>query len=87
MSRLIFRSTLVAATLVLVFDPLVAVAQETDSTEIPAGHSYHGEAFNEGPRQKAYLMQGTGNVSFPATTNSELTQKFLNQGVGQLHGF
>ena len=52
-----------------------------------AGHSYHGEAFNEGPRQKAYLMKGTGNVTFPATTKSDLAQKFINQGVGQLHGF
>ncbi len=52
-----------------------------------AGHSFHGEAFNEGPRQKAYLMEGTGNVTFPATTKSELAQKFINQGVGQLHGF
>ena len=23
-----------------------------------AGHSLHGEAFNEGPRQAAYLMDG-----------------------------
>jgi len=52
-----------------------------------AGHSFHGEAFNEGPRQKAYLMEGTGNVVFPATTKSEDAQKFINQGVGQLHGF
>ncbi len=52
-----------------------------------AGHSYHGEAFNEGPRQKAYLMGGTGNVEFPVTTKNEEVQKFINQGVGQLHGF
>ncbi len=52
-----------------------------------AGHSHQSEAFNEGPRQKAYLMGGTGHVSFPATTKSELAQKFIDQGVGQLHGF
>ncbi len=55
--------------------------------EILAGHSYHGDAFNEGPRQKAYLMGGTGNVSFPVTTQSKLAQAFINQGIGQLHGF
>jgi len=55
--------------------------------EILAGHSYHGEAFNEGPRQKAYLMGGTGNVAFPVTTSSKRAQAFINQGVGQLHGF
>ncbi|HEY2250108.1 MAG TPA: hypothetical protein VGH74_03565, partial [Planctomycetaceae bacterium] len=52
-----------------------------------AGHSYHGESFNEGPRQRAYLMGNTGLISFPATTASAETQQFINQGVGQLHGF
>lgn len=52
-----------------------------------AGHSYHGEAFNEGPRQRAYLMEGTGKVRFPVTTASPEAQKFFEQGVGQLHGF
>src|SRR4051812_33674655 len=51
------------------------------------GHSSHGEAFNEGPRQKAELMPGTGEVHFPVTTKNELAQKFIDQGVGQLHGF
>ena len=51
---------------------------------LPAGHSNHGEAFNEGPRQKAYLMGNTGNVTFPATCAKPLVQKFINQGVGQL---
>ena len=55
--------------------------------EVLAGHSYHGEAFNEGPRQKAYLMGGTGNVHFKVTTENEEAQKFFDQGVGQLHGF
>jgi tetratricopeptide (TPR) repeat protein len=52
-----------------------------------AGHSWHGETFNEGPRQRAYLMGNTGSVSFPVTTASPEAQKFINQGVGQLHGF
>jgi peroxiredoxin len=54
---------------------------------LPPGHSTHGEAFNEGPRQKAYLMKSTGNVHFPVTTKMEEAQAFFNQGVGQLHGF
>lgn len=63
-------------------------AQETDDlAEILAGHSYHGEVFNEGPRQKAYLMGGTGHVDFPVTTNNEEAQKFIDQGLGQLYGF
>ncbi len=55
--------------------------------EILAGHSYHGDAFNEGPRQKAYLMGGTGPVKFAVTTSHDEVQKFIEQGIGQLHGF
>ena len=60
---------------------------EDSLKEILAGHSVHGDAFNEGPRQKAYIMGGTGNVRFPVTTSSKEAQAFINQGVGQLHGF
>lgn len=52
-----------------------------------AGHSNHGEIFNQGPRQKAYLMPGMANVDFPITTSNEEVQKFFNQGVSQIHGF
>ena len=51
------------------------------------GHSYHGEAFNEGPRQSAYLMKGMGRVRFPVTTSVQEAQLFFTQGVAQLHGF
>lgn len=51
------------------------------------GRSRHGEAFDHGPRQSAYLMGGTGDVHFPVTTKDPLVQKFIDQGVGQLHGF
>lgn len=52
-----------------------------------AGHSYHGETFNDGPRQRAYLMGNTGAVNFPVTTGHPEAQQFVNQGIGQLHGF
>lgn len=58
-----------------------------ESEEILAGHSYHGKVFNEGPRQGAYLMKGTGDVHFPVTSAVEGVQDFIDQGVGQLHGF
>jgi peroxiredoxin len=51
------------------------------------GHSAHGEAFNEGPRQKAHLMEGMGKVRFEITTRNPEAQSFFTQGVGQLHGF
>ena len=51
------------------------------------GHSYHGEVFNEGPRQAAYRMGGTGNVHFPVSQLRGRLQDLFDQGVGQLHGF
>ena len=63
-----------------------APAAAAPATVLP-GHSMHGEAFNEGPRQKPYLMGGTGNVQFPITTRVPEAQQFFDQGVGQLHGF
>ncbi|MCC6231059.1 MAG: redoxin domain-containing protein [Verrucomicrobiales bacterium] len=47
----------------------------------------HGEAFNEGPRQRAQLMPGMPRIQFPVSTAHDLAQQFFNQGVGQLHGF
>lgn len=76
--------------------PVEAKKTDTDSDEktdedplkeILAGHSYHGDAFNEGPRQKAYLMSGTGPIKFEVTTSHDEVQQFIEQGIGQLHGF
>ncbi len=58
-----------------------------DADATVAGHSLHGEAFNQGPRQAAYLMEGMPKIHFPITTKAPLAQKFFLQGVGQLHGF
>jgi len=60
-----------------------ALAQE----ELQEGHSSHGEVFNEGPRQAAYLMSGQAEVHFPVTCTGSQPQAFFDQGVGQLHGF
>lgn len=57
------------------------------AAEPKPGHSMHGEAFNEGPRQAAHLMAGMPQVHFPVTTSSAEAQAFFDQGVGQLHGF
>ncbi|MEO8268617.1 MAG: redoxin domain-containing protein [Aureliella sp.] len=68
-------------------DSPVGDVDEGTRDDIAAGHSFHGEAFNEGPRQAAYLMPGLGRVDFPVSTTSQLAQRFINQGVAQLHGF
>lgn len=73
------------ATLALL--PALGQAEQDSQPLVAPGHSAHGEVFNEGPRQKAYLMPNTGKVNFPITTKVEEAQKFFNQGIGQLHGF
>lgn len=62
-------------------------AEEAASQDVAAGHSYHGEAFNEGPRQAAIMMPGMAPIEFPTSTKSEVAQGFFEQGIAQLHGF
>lgn len=76
-----------ALSLLLLLTPSANSIAADPETDILAGHSFHGEAFNEGPRQAAYLMGGMGDVQFPASTQVQLAQRFINQGVAQLHGF
>ncbi|MAR11915.1 MAG: alkyl hydroperoxide reductase [Blastopirellula sp.] len=61
--------------------------QKPDDKEVRAGHSYHGEYLNEGPRQKAYIMGGTGAVDLPVTSSSEQAKAFVAQGLGAIYGF
>lgn len=83
-----FLFTLIIGLLGTCLTTLSAEEPEVTAKEGPlAGHSYHGETFNEGPRQAAYLMSGVSDVKFPATCKSEQVQKFINQGLGQFHGF
>jgi|694.fasta_scaffold12603_8 peroxiredoxin len=55
--------------------------------DISPGHSFHAEAFNDGPRQAAYLMQGMGNVHWKTSSSNPMAQRFFDQGLAQLHGF
>lgn len=66
---------------------LLALALSLQDPEPKAGHSLHGEVFNEGPRQRAYLMTGMGACDFAVETRSPEARQFFRQGVGQLHGF
>mgnify|MGYP002787152987 FL=1 len=52
-----------------------------------AGHSKHGAAFDEGPRQKPWRMEGIGRVHFPITTKNPEVQQWFNQGVALLYSF
>lgn len=69
------------------FFALAFCASITHAADPLPGHSVHGEAFNEGPRQAARIIPGCGRVDFKITTSKPEASKFFNQGVGQLHGF
>ncbi|MDR3620744.1 MAG: redoxin domain-containing protein [Paludisphaera borealis] len=62
-------------------------ASESNPAVPAAGHSLHGEAFNDGPRRQAGLTPGMGKVRFAVTTGRPEAQAFIDQGVGQLHSF
>jgi peroxiredoxin/Flp pilus assembly protein TadD len=62
-------------------------AEQAGTDSILAGHSYHGDAFNEGPRQAAYLMPGMAPIDFPTSASQPRAQAFFEQGIAQLHGF
>ncbi|MCU0712192.1 MAG: peroxiredoxin family protein [Pirellula sp.] len=98
-----FRFVVCIAFLFVSSTPILAADDHADSSKVGSssqvgsgghvdsgpspGHSMHGESFNEGPRQAAYLMQGMGNVHFPITSKNPLAQRFFDQGISQLHGF
>jgi peroxiredoxin len=70
----------------LAFTSLLLVSTLQSAEPLP-GHSAHGEAFDEGPRQAAVLIEGCGKVNFPISSSHPEAQRFFHQGLGQLHGF
>jgi hypothetical protein len=64
---------------------LVAATQA--GAETPPGHSHQDPAFDQGPRRFAVLNGTSGRVRFAEPSCSPEAQAFINQGIGQLHGF
>lgn len=87
MKRFLFLSILFGLTFPSPAEEKAANEDSGESKDPAAGHSYHGEVFNEGPRQSAVAIPGTGDVNFPVTSDHKSVQPFFNQGIGQLHGF
>lgn len=53
----------------------------------PWGHSHFGSAYDEGPRQKPWIMEGIGSTPFPITTSDPEVQVWFDQAITLLHGF
>src|SRR5688572_6190033 len=51
------------------------------------GHSYHGAAFDSGPREKPWVMEDIGKAHFPITAKNPEVQKWFDQGIALLHSF
>jgi peroxiredoxin len=63
-------------------------AQPANTDDKPdRGHSAHGAAFDVGPRQKPWLMEGIGVAPFPITVKNPEVQQWFNQGNALLHSF
>ena len=74
--------------LALALLPAPLLAQFDDETgAVRIGHSAHGEAFDEGPRQKPWKMENVGSSHFPITTSVPEVQEWFDQGNTLLHSF
>ncbi len=77
----------------LTLAPIVAQAQSVADQQLSPqekykqGHSRHGEAYDEGPREKPWPMEGLTITPFPITTKNAEAQKWFDQGVTLLHSF
>ena len=62
-------------------------AQNTSAILDKLGHSHFGEAFDSGPREKPWVMEGIGVAHLPITTKNPEVQKWFDQGNALLHSF
>ena len=58
---------------------------QTDAYKL--GHSHQGPAFDTGPREKPWKMEGIGHTHFPITTSNPEVQMWFDQGNTLLHSF
>jgi peroxiredoxin len=68
----------------LLLSALPLAAQSVIAT---LGHSKHGSAFDTGPREKPWPIEGIGTAHFPITTKDAEVQKWFDQGNALLHSF
>lgn len=76
------------ASLLAAAAPLLGAPQDGASTPTEWGHSAHGVAYDEGPRQAPWRMEGIGEAPFwPITTSVPEVQAWFDQGNALLHSF
>jgi len=80
-------ATLSAMCLKIACSLLLAAGVYAQIDTIDKGHSAHGSAFDIGPRQKPWVMEGIGVAPFPISTKNPEVQRWFNQGNALLHSF
>ncbi|MFO1052563.1 MAG: redoxin domain-containing protein [Planctomycetota bacterium] len=76
-----------ALLLVLVLVAPSSSASAQDGPGPAFGHSQHGVAYDEGPRQRPWHMDGIGSAPFAITTSVPEVQQWFDQGNALLHSF
>lgn len=66
---------------------LFALPLSGQSVIATLGHSKHGSAFDTGPREKPWVIEGIGVAHFPITTKNPEVQMWFDQGNALLHSF
>ena len=67
--------------------PVSSSPQEDEEERDRIGHSSHGSAFDEGPRQRPWKLDDIGSTHFPITTSVPEVQEWFDQGNTLLHSF
>jgi hypothetical protein len=78
-----FRSPRGGSSFVLaaVFAGGLALAQTPVVEKPKLGHSHFGSAYDEGPRQKPWKMEGIGHAHMPITSSVPQVQEWFDQGI------
>jgi peroxiredoxin len=87
--RAILSARTLAAALVVTASTFLSTLPARAQTEdkVKQGHSRHGDAFDTGPRQKPWVIEGIGRTHFPITTRNPEVQRWFDQGHTLLHHF
>ncbi len=69
------------------FAALTVAAAPNAAEDYKQGHSHIGPAWDQGPRQKPWAMDGIAVAKFPVSTKNPEVQKWFDQGNALLHSF
>ncbi len=83
----VFTAFTFASALLMATSAAAQLSAPSTAAIVKLGHSKHGSAFDEGPRQQAKLLSGLGSIHFPITTSNPLAQRFFDQGINYLYSF